>query len=69
MAYEHVADSQRRKWDPKAKKRILVGYDSESNHYRLIDILRLKLRRLQRQLMLYSMRMMKYHGKIMTSGQ
>ncbi|KMQ87096.1 retroelement pol polyprotein [Lasius niger] len=38
VTYEHVADSQRRKWDSKAKKRILVGYDSESNHYRLFDI-------------------------------
>jgi len=38
VTYEHVADSQRRKWDPRVKKRILVGYDSESNHYRLIDM-------------------------------
>lgn len=36
--YEHVPDSQRKKWQKKAKKLLMVGYDSNSTNYRLLDI-------------------------------
>lgn len=37
-AYEHVPDSQRKKWQKKAKKLLMVGYDSNSTNYRLLDM-------------------------------
>lgn len=37
MAYELVGADQRNKLQPKTYKRILVGYDSESSNYRLLD--------------------------------
>ena len=37
FAYEHVSDDLRKKWEYKAKKHILIGYDGHSNNYRLFD--------------------------------
>lgn len=37
-AYEHVPDSQRKKWQKKARKLMMVGYDSNSTNYRLLDM-------------------------------
>lgn len=37
-AYEHIPDSQRKKWHKKARKLLLVGYDSQSTNYRLLDM-------------------------------
>lgn len=37
VAYELVGTGRRNKLQPKAYKRILVGYDSESSNYRLLD--------------------------------
>ncbi|ODM86778.1 Retrovirus-related Pol polyprotein from transposon TNT 1-94 [Orchesella cincta] len=36
-AYKHVPKQQRGTWDAKSTKCILVGYDSNSNNYRLYD--------------------------------
>lgn len=36
-AYVHVPKEQRKKWDPKSKKLILVGYHNESTNYRLFN--------------------------------
>ena len=35
--YSKVPDGQRKKWDPKAKKVIFVGYSSTPNNYRVYD--------------------------------
>lgn len=37
-AYEHILDSQRKKWQKKAKKVLMVGYDSNSMNYHLFDM-------------------------------
>ncbi|KAK9732218.1 Reverse transcriptase (RNA-dependent DNA polymerase) [Popillia japonica] len=37
VAYTHVPDQRRSKLDVKSRKLILVGYDGESNNYRLFD--------------------------------
>lgn len=34
----HVPDSQRKKWQKKARKLMMVGYDSNSTNYRLLDM-------------------------------
>jgi len=36
-AYAHVPDNLRQKLDPKANKLLFVGYQRNSNNYRLID--------------------------------
>ncbi|KAG7203880.1 hypothetical protein KM043_013241 [Ampulex compressa] len=36
-AYKNIPKGQRKKFDPKSKKMILVGYDGESTNYRLWD--------------------------------
>ena len=36
-AFMHMPDDLRKKWEPKAKKLILIGYDGNSNNYRLFD--------------------------------
>lgn len=38
IAYEYIPSSQRRKRQPKAKKRLLVGYENNSSNYRLLDM-------------------------------
>lgn len=37
-AYMHVPDALRKKWDPKSRKKILVGYEKDSDNYRLLDL-------------------------------
>lgn len=37
VAFNHVPAVQRTKWQPKSKKFILVGYDEETDNYRLMD--------------------------------
>lgn len=37
-AYEHVPDNLRKKLQKKAKKLLMVGYDSNSTNYRLLDM-------------------------------
>lgn len=34
-AYVHISKEQRKKWDPKSRKLMLVGYHKESTNYRL----------------------------------
>ncbi|KMQ86359.1 copia protein, partial [Lasius niger] len=36
-AYVHIPKVQRKKWDPKSRKLMLVGYHQESTNYRLFD--------------------------------
>lgn len=36
-AFVHVPKTQRRKWDTKSKKMILIGYQANSSNYRLFD--------------------------------
>ncbi|KAM0736918.1 Retrovirus-related Pol polyprotein from transposon TNT 1-94 [Formica fusca] len=36
-AYAHIPKQQCTKWDPRAEKLILVGYESESTNYRLFN--------------------------------
>lgn len=36
-AYVHIPSQQRRKWDPKSKRMIFIGYQGESSNYRLYD--------------------------------
>lgn len=42
-AYAHVPENQRQKLDPKANKLLFVGYQGNSNNYRLIDLNTYKL--------------------------
>lgn len=37
VAYNHVPDQLRRKWESKSKPLVMVGYDEESKGYRLMD--------------------------------
>lgn len=37
VAYELVPGQQRNKWDPKARKKMFVGYDNDSPNYKLYD--------------------------------
>jgi len=37
-AYVHIPDILRKKWDPKSKKKLFVGYEKDTHNYRLLDI-------------------------------
>jgi hypothetical protein len=38
-AYVHVPNILRKKWDPKSEKKLFVGYEKDTQNYRLLDTL------------------------------
>jgi hypothetical protein len=44
MAYIHIYDADRQKLDPKAWRGVLVGYDTDSPSYRVLDLTTMKVK-------------------------